>query len=286
MTPPPTVGMRPQNAPSIVPIAPSPERAAMPMDSLHQVSQMVTPKPHAPFSPSPITPIASEPHGKEHRDKEHRAKQQGVGLHLPGKLDLAELAMQFKDVNLIPGEFSLRSWRSIIQSLVLSVVAVVAVSAISYALLNVQEGRITSRTAQIDADILKFKNDILFYKKQEPIMTSIGTRIELVKQLLGTHIYWTNFFTLLEKYTLPDVNYDGISATPSGKLSLSAHGTNFETVSKVLRLLSSPDAAEFVSSVAITGAHQAIASDGATRVDFVIELTLNPNLFYYRDGQK
>ncbi|MBI4090721.1 MAG: hypothetical protein HY422_01740 [Candidatus Komeilibacteria bacterium] len=271
-----------QPTPSVPPSAPVPElRPVVPLDAARPVPE---PSRQSFAGASPITPITPEPE-RGRQGGSAKTEKPRTGFHVPGKLNLEELSMQFKDVNLIPGEYTIRRWRSIIRSLVMAVAGVAALAAISYALLNMEESRIKSRSAQIDLEIQKFKNDILFYKQQEPVMTSVSSRIELVKQLLGTHIYWTNFFAMLEKYTLPEVHYDGISATPTGKLSLSAHGTNFETVSKALRLLSSPAAAEFVSTVSITGAHQASNAEGETQVDFVIELSLNPDLFYYRDGQ-
>lgn len=286
--------------PAVIPIpsAPLPIQAVVPQIPIPvtpPVVQMDAARPNpAPVSPpipsspaaGPIIPITPKPEPLRPGGVQLKHEKPHAGFHLPGKLDLDELAMQFKDVNLIPGEYTLRSWRSIAQSLVIAVVAVGVLAAVSYVLLNMEESRIKNRSAAIDTEIQKFKNDILFYQKQEPVMTSIGTRIDLVKKLLGTHIYWTNFLSMLEKYTLPDVHYDGISATPSGKLSLSAHGSNFETVTKALQLLSSPVASEFVSTVSITGAHQVVSADGVTRADFVIELTLNPDLFYYHDGQK
>lgn len=277
----------PRPVQAVVPPVPIPEpRPVVQMDAARPATPPVsTSLPPSPASRPIITPITPEPERLRRGEPMKHGKPQ-TGLHVPGKSGLDELAMQFKDVNLIPGEYTLRGWRFISQSLVMAIVAVGVLTAVGYVLLNMEETRIKNRSAQIDTEIQKFKNDILFYQKQEPVMTSIGTRIDLVKKLLGTHIYWTNFLSMLEKYTLPDVYYDGISATPSGKLSLSAHGSNFETVTKALQLLSSPVASEFVNSVSITGAHQVLGAEGASRVDFVIELTLNSDLFYYHDGQE
>lgn len=229
----------------------------------------------------PITPEGGDSAGKGKPPKGPKL----TGLHMPAKFSF-EAPDGLREVNLIPGDFSLKSWKQIGQLMILIVVAVGAVTGIAYALLNAWETQVTNRTAEIDSEIQKFTTDIQVFRNEEPRMTAIGTRIELINQLLARHIYWTQFLALLEKYTLPDVYYDGVSATTNGTLSLSAHGSSFETVTRALLLLSSEDAQEFVSSVSVGGANRADSAEGIPRVDFIIDLTLNPNLFFYHDASQ
>ena len=80
---------------------------------------------------------------------------------------------------------------------------------------------------------------------------------------------------------MPDVYYDGLQAGTGGSISLSAHGSSYETVAQQLLLLESDQAQEFATEVSITGAQLAESADGGQEVNFAIQLTLNPDLYYY-----
>ena len=153
--------------------------------------------------------------------------------------------------------------------------------AIIYGALSLWKYQVETRTAEIDQQIEAFKTNLIVYSTKEPEMSAIGARVSLINSLLSRHIYWTNFFALLEKYTLPDVYYNGVSAATNGSLSLSAHGSSFETVSRLLQLLGSSVAKEFVRKASVTSAQLVSNSTQQSQVDFTLELTLNPSLFYY-----
>ena len=187
-------------------------------------------------------------------------------------------------VNLIPSSMTLRSWRRLIQYYAIAILLTGLFIAAIYGALTVWENQIKQRTTDIDTQITKFRSDVTAFKKFEKDISSLSTRIEIIRTLLKQHIYWTNFFVLLEKYTLPDVYYDGLTASTAGVISLQAHGTNFDTVSKQLKLLLSTDAQnEFVSKASITTADRNDSGTNGSQVTFTIELTLQPTIFNYHD---
>ncbi|OGY88557.1 MAG: hypothetical protein A2677_00295 [Candidatus Komeilibacteria bacterium RIFCSPHIGHO2_01_FULL_52_14] len=207
-------------------------------------------------------------------------------FHVPGKVDFTNLVSEARIVNLIPGQWALRKWPHIWAVMGGAVLAALGVITLVYGGLSLWQMQLEQRTAAIDQQIEKFRRDIQVYETQEPQMTSIGERINIIRDLLGQHIYWTNFFALLEKYTLPDVYYDGVAATTIGGLSLSSHASSYESITKLLKLLNSPDSQEFVTKATVSGAQQVVGEDNETQVAFTLELTLNPKLFYYHGASQ
>ena len=230
-----------------------------------------------------IVPIAdvSDIHNEKSKKQQEDLRK---FFHIPTKTHFPDETRAAREVNLIPGDLTARSWKKLGQLLGIACMGTLVFVAIINSILYFWKSQIETRTAIIDNEIQKFKNDILVYRSQEPEMTAIGRKVDLVNALLGQHIYWTNFFSLLEKYTLPDVFYSGISATTNGTLSLDAQGADFETVSRLVRLLNSDEAKEFVTAASIFGAQRITASDEEPRVQFTLELTLNSDLFYYDGG--
>ena len=264
-----------------------PERFT-PEAGLHSAGVTPSAAPEAKKEPMPrrfdgIIPIADVSETKPEKSRKPHDDLRKF-FHIPGKTHLPDETRAAREVNLIPGDLMVRNWAKLGQLLGLACVGTLVFVAIIYGILYFWKLQIETRTALIDREIQKFKDDILVYRSQEPEMTAIGRKVDLVNALLGQHIYWTNFFSLLEKYTLPDVYYSGLSATTNGTLSLAAQGSGFETVSRLVRLLNSDEAKEFVTEATIYGAQRITTSDEESRVQFTLELTLNPDLFYYHGG--
>ncbi len=276
-------------APSAIEAIPSPA-PVVPVSSLTPVQAPASPvtpaarplgAPPMPPAPAAATTVTPRVESATPAPGKKQSHQHGF-FHMPAKSNFAAVSKELRDINLIPGAtVGGRSWREVLQLVGITVIATSGIIGLIYGGLHIMRGQLEKRTVAIDAEINTFKKDILVYNAQEPAMSKIGAKVELVAGLLHQHIYWTNFFNLLEKYTLADIYYDGVSATTNGNLTLSAHGTSFETVSQELQLLNSEEAKEFVSAASITGAQLTTATDGTEQVSFSVQLTLNPKLFYY-----
>ena len=112
-------------------------------------------------------------------------------------------------------------------------------------------------------------------------ISELGKEIRTVDDVLNKHIYWTNFFSMLEKYTPAEIYYQGLSAGNNGALTLNAVGSDYQSPARLLKLLEQPEAKEFVSMVSISSA--SISENG---VGFDVTFVLNENLFYYGNGPK
>lgn len=275
----------PATMPSVSPVTPSVNMKSV-MPSLPTTPGPVTPQqaPQTPLVSNDIVPITDT--GAPMKQKKSKLHG-GILFHVPTKATFATASKELREINLIPGSFfAPRSWKQIGVIIVVVVLLSGGVIGMAYEGLQLWRTQLENRTAEIDTQINSFKDDILIYNKQEPEMSALGTRVELVGQLLSKHIYWTNFFRLLEKYTLADVYYDGVALTAKGgTFTLSAHGPDFNTVTRELQFMNSKDAQEFVTKAVITSAKRAKAADGTERVNFSMDLTLNPNVLYYNAGQ-
>lgn len=266
----------------------SPQASAMPQTpQVHSVAEKPSEPPKAPFAqtppsfqPVPVTPATQ-------KTKENIIKDLKSRFHVPQKKSGHVLPGDSDDVNLIPGRHMFgRSWKELVTIIGVAILAAIILNGAGYGVLRLWQNQIATRTVQVDTDIQNLKQQLEAHsKKFEPEMTALGNRIDNVAQLLNRHIYWTNFFDLLEKYTLPDVYYDGVAAGTNGTFSLSAHGSSFATVSRQLMLLQSPEASEFVERAEITSATQSEGLNGVPEVAFAIQITLNPNLFYYDSAE-
>ncbi|MFA7662339.1 MAG: hypothetical protein WCX88_00280 [Patescibacteria group bacterium] len=103
------------------------------------------------------------------------------------------------------------------------------------------------------------------------------------KNLLDNHIYWTNLFTALEKYTHSQVSYTGFSGTIGKELVLKATAPSYSVAARQLLIFQS--AKEIANDVTISEISQKINSEDKTsQVSFSLTLTLNPEVFKYKNN--
>ncbi|MFH1822198.1 MAG: hypothetical protein ABH830_00685 [Patescibacteria group bacterium] len=102
-------------------------------------------------------------------------------------------------------------------------------------------------------------------------------RLALVKILLDGHIYWTNFFDLLEDNILEDVYLKDFSGDYKGVYSIPAVAKNLYLIElQVKKFLQS----EYVIDASVSGAEVTYNEDNVTgNVNFQIDLTVDPLLF-------
>ncbi|MFH0873493.1 MAG: hypothetical protein V1846_01485 [Candidatus Komeilibacteria bacterium] len=208
-------------------------------------------------------------------------KPAAKGFHFPTGVFTAKI--KSKDhpksvfgVNLIPTSITVKSWSQVQSIFFTAIIVTVIVMAAAYGGLLLWDREIERQTAEVDTKIQTAETEILKFQGLKDQIAAIENQIRDIESLLGKHIYWTQFFTLLEKYTVTDVYFDRFASGISGNLTLTAHGTDFMTAARQLKLLQSPEAKEFITSVNINS-----VQDSGSGVTFSIDLQLNNQLFYY-----
>lgn len=101
-------------------------------------------------------------------------------------------------------------------------------------------------------------------------------KLEVIKRLLDRHIYWTNFFSFLEKNTLADVAFNGFGGDTKGLYSLGGTAKDFKTLADQLITLK---ADKMVTWVGSRGGTASIDKTGEGTISFDLELWVKKELF-------
>jgi hypothetical protein len=105
----------------------------------------------------------------------------------------------------------------------------------------------------------------------------------VVKSLLENHVTWSKFFTLLEKYTVPEVYYTNFSVNAVTDTHLSFQVIAYDLKSALKQyLVLKKYAEEFCTNVEMTNLNVSGlgSEEGDTTVTYSLSFELVPNLFY------
>ena len=162
----------------------------------------------------------------------------------------------------------------------------VVLTAIVHVGLILYHGNLTSKTEEVQRDVAQLEQEISTFQEVKQQSQQLGQETERVSALLDRHIYWTEFFSLLEEYTVDEVTYSGIDGNITGTLTLNAAGRDYETVAR--QILAFRDASDFVQEATILSATTPVSeSTSGTGVEilrgdsaFSVRLVLSPNVFF------
>ena len=128
---------------------------------------------------------------------------------------------------------------------------------------------LSDKVAKIDAEAGKLKkaaSDALAYKEKSAVFTD----------LLNNHVYWSNFFSWLEKNTLSSVRYESFSGDTTGIYTLAATADTYADVSWQVKAFTNDP---LVKEVKVTDAASSRSKTSAGRVNFNIMLKVDPSIF-------
>ena len=213
-----------------------------------------------------------EPPKKEEAPK----KEKSNGLSQPKDLAKSELS-----VNLIPqasgkdqdDRLVFEAWLFTASVLV----AVFLVTVAYFSLVYLNEG-LAKEMSEKQAEFSRLDSQVKSLANDEKNNNELADRINLIKKLFNNQIKWSNFFTLMEKYTLNGVYFTQLSADTSGALVLPGMAENYTVLAKQLALFN--DAEEFIKEAKLSEAR--IFSDdqaGITAVGFQVRLILQDSIF-------
>jgi len=128
---------------------------------------------------------------------------------------------------------------------------------------------LSDQVVKLDSEAAKLKKTAsaaLLYKDKSAVFTD----------LLNNHVYWSNFFSWLEKNTLSSVRYEGFSGSLDGTYSLAATTDSFADISwQVKAFLNDP----MIKDVEVVNAAGSKDQNKPGRVGFNIVFELNQSLF-------
>lgn len=165
--------------------------------------------------------------------------------------------------------------RSIVSHLIASVFVGIALVALAYGALYVYGYFKEQELAAIRQERNTVDAAIAAIEARRTELVQFQNTLESVKKILSNHIHWTQFFSILEKQTIPDVTYVTVIMSPDGKVRLSGIAKDFTTLGRQLRALEG--AKDVFSTVSISSGHAILGQTGETiGVSFDAALTLKP----------
>jgi hypothetical protein len=156
------------------------------------------------------------------------------------------------EVNLIKEEAQLDfNWRRNLGSLLFALGVTVFIILEIYFGLSWWQKDEEARLLGLQKEIKTISTEISQMRVLAKDALSYQAKTKEVGSLLDNHVYWSNFFSWLEKNTLSTITFDGFSGDLTGEYSLSGTAGSFAEVSwQAKKMLEAP----FVKSVDILNA--------------------------------
>jgi len=126
--------------------------------------------------------------------------------------------------------------------------------------------------SQVNREISKIKaaaDEALAYKDKS---AEVG-------RLLNEHIYWSNFFSWLEKNTLSTVKYDGFSGGTDGIYALSAQAYSYSEVSWQVKAFAKNELVKNIEVLSVVSNSTGKLKSANSGVNFSLSFELNPDIF-------
>jgi hypothetical protein len=146
------------------------------------------------------------------------------------------------EVNLIKDEVSLDfNWKRNLTGLGITLIVSALIIFELYAGLDWWQKDEEARLGELKAKIAEQTKEVNDFRKSADEALSYKDKTIEVGNLLNNHVYWTNFFSWLEKNTLSTVSYGGFSGQLDGKYALAGSAGSFADVAwQVKTLLDDP----------------------------------------------
>lgn len=203
------------------------------------------------------------------------------------------------EVDLIKQEISLEfNWKKNLFSLFFIFGTFIIILIELYFGLNWWQKDEEQRLEAIKAESELLRADINQSREDARAALTYQDKTEVITPLLDNHIYWSNFFSWLEKNTLSTVKYTNLDLKLNSDFAFSAHANSFAEVSwQVKQFLDDPFVKDVEVATASANGHALtqeqlaqLASEGASLADlnlasrapevsFSIEFSLDQDIF-------
>ncbi|MFA6028062.1 MAG: hypothetical protein WC752_04000 [Patescibacteria group bacterium] len=275
--------------PPIIPPKPIPQPKPMPVINQPAPTPAPAPVPKKPLIQADKQGIVAQP---ALTDKDNLVAINKKELE---KIKKGDYAKGFLGVNLLPGQKHADTQAtSKMRSLLWAAIASMAVILLASGGMIIYQANLLSKVNETKLQINQLDGNIAEYEPWQKEALAFNQKVENIITLLDKHIYWTNFFSLLEQYTLPDVYYTSLTGDVSGTFTLAATAPDFETVSQQIALFKQAD---FISKVSVVSANMStetvegnVANTNVNAeqigqnqqpISFNVSLTVKPEIFYY-----
>ncbi len=156
-------------------------------------------------------------------------------------------------ISLIPKKIVVipRVVRSRLLLLVASLIVVVTIFGVIWLYTNLHFDNVSDEVHKLRGEIRLYEGRTASYLKTRDRIDDLNQKASRVGDILENHIYWTKFFSLLEKYTIPNVYFGDFSASIKDSIHLQAKATDLPALAR--QLVSFRQAKDFAKEVKLTG---------------------------------
>lgn len=185
------------------------------------------------------------------------------------------------DVNLIPAQDNKRLSGKTIAGLTAVILGAAAVVLVVFWALQSYAHRQQLENQKFQEAALGWQQQLEAARQAAETALVTRRRIQLLGEVLQQRVNWDNFFTFLEKHTLPTVQLNSLAADANGEVIISGVAPNFTEVGRqMLAFQQSSEATE----VTLSGLTVDLGRGGvmsAAAVNFTFTLKLLPSLFQF-----
>jgi len=179
--------------------------------------------------------------------------------------------------NLIKGqESTFFNWSHAVAINVISAIFIVLIIAGSWVYLDMEEKKIEEGISSAAGNVAAKQTEIINLKKEMSSIDGLREKMKAAKNIIDNHIYWTNFFSYLEKNTLPGVYYSEFSGDLSGEYAIPAGTGEFRNF--ISQMENWQQENEYTIA-ATSGGAEVNQSGKEDAVSFELELKVNPEIF-------
>lgn len=201
------------------------------------------------------------------------------------------------DLNLIKEETSLEfNWRKNIFSIFFIIGIAFFIVAEIYFGLNWWQKDEESRLELAQAEMRLLNQQVSETRAEAKDALAYIEKTKIISPLLDNHVYWTNFFSWLEKNTLSTVSFDGFEGSLGAEYALSGQAGSYAEVSWQAKQLLDSDQVERVEILSATLGEAPISQEELERlaeagepvpvpqalvppVSFTLNLEMNQDIF-------
>ncbi|MFA5413396.1 MAG: hypothetical protein WC348_02555 [Patescibacteria group bacterium] len=281
---------------TLKPISPPPKQTGQAEESDLSVFKMqkevpkaapVSPPPPTRFSPPlPLKPILPPPRPiieqRPPQKIEMKRPQNSAPKTNLSKPSGEKISTDKKtDITLIPvEEVAVKEKRGKSRQIILLVVVAVILAFIgvgAYLALKWYENKteLVLQKVEADLEVMDKKNRELALEKDQAQF--FQKKLKTADKLLGSHIYWTNFFSFLEKNTVADVYFVNLIGGSDGQVVLSGVAKSYRAMARQIVSFRADDR---VSKVSIMSASASVDTEGnVVEVNFDAKLQLSSEIF-------
>jgi len=174
------------------------------------------------------------------------------------------------EINLVPIEYRQRKerWKKVFSKTTFIVLFFLVLSLLVYGGLLIYAKRLTANLETIKTEI-----SLLAEKRvpeEEKAVVDFDTRLSVLKDVFKNHTYWSNFFTALEKMTIPEAYFSDAKFTLASKdltVTLTATTKTYTTLAQQMTVFQDDPR---VSKVLVSGI--SLSEEGG--INFTLTLTL------------